>query len=262
MPRTLAEEILDTAWALGVRVFDTAARYGESAARLCSWMDSRGRRADCQVVTKVAPAAAPELAEAINGECRRFADTATLTILSHGAINGAQWQAFRDGVAGGRRFAGQSVYTEAEVREASTLPGIVRIQAPANIFDIRALRARGDSAVPLDLRSVYLQGVLLETPEAAEDRASGAGALAAAVQVVAAELGETPSSLLVASALTSMRSGDRVVIGVDEPQQLPPIARAGSLDPGVVAAFTREVRRRIPDDPRENVLDPRTWGAM
>ena len=44
--------ILDAAWAIGVRAFDTAEAYGESASRLKKWIDARRNADSIEVVTK------------------------------------------------------------------------------------------------------------------------------------------------------------------------------------------------------------------
>ena len=43
MSEGAAEEILDAAWDMGIRNFDTAEAYGVSAARLSHWLGKSGR---------------------------------------------------------------------------------------------------------------------------------------------------------------------------------------------------------------------------
>lgn len=73
--------------------------------------------------------------------------------------------------------------------------------SPGNALDQRAIRARSSSAVLLDVRSVYVQGLLPEDPKRADSRAPGSGGVTAAVQAAAAVLDTDLAPLLIASML-------------------------------------------------------------
>jgi len=264
-----AFRILDAAWAMGVRAFDTAEAYGSSAARLQHWSKTRGRLGLAEVVTKCAvgpPAAGlSEVEKAARAALARFEGARSLVLLSHGVLSANLWPAMLAAAAGTGASVGQSVYGPEEVASACALPGIGRIQAPGNVLDRRSLEARGATAVPLDIRSVYLQGVLLESPESAERRAPGVSGVAASLQAAAAEVGVELAPLLLASVLQLIEADDRVIVGVDHENQLAAVAMAMELRADKLAHFQELTRheyhiRHLAEDPsRSRILDPRTW---
>jgi len=259
LARAAALAVLDSAWDLGIRVFDTAEAYGDAPVRLGAWITSRGHAAESHVLTKVDPRGGGDITALARAALDRFPSVAGLTLLTHGIASGDQWQAVlavaqRRGVP-----VGQSVYGPDEVAIALALPDVSRLQAPGNVFDLGALEARGSSVVPIDLRSVYLQGALLEAPALAEARAPGTGALAAAVGEAALTVGEPPAVMLLAVMDRACRPDDRLVVGVDSPEQLGVIPRALTMAREVVDAFARLVRERAPVTVRSGALDPRSW---
>ncbi|MBA2707519.1 MAG: aldo/keto reductase [Gemmatimonadaceae bacterium] len=264
-----AFRILDAAWALGVRAFDTAEAYGASAARLQDWATGRGRLGLAEVVTKCAVGPpAPRLAEierAARAALARFEGARSRVLLSHGFLSADLWPAMLAAVEGSEAVAGQSVYGPEEVASACALEGIGRVQAPGNVLDRRSLAARGTTVVPLDIRSVYLQGVLLELPESAERRAPGVSGVAASLQSAAAEIGVELAPLLLASVLQLIGDEDRVIVGVDHENQLAAVGMAMEMPPEKLAQFQELTRheyhiRHLAEDPsRSRILDPRTW---
>lgn len=263
MTEAEAFRIFDAAWDMGVRAFDTAEAYGEAPARIRAWSRARGRGAGLEVVTKcaVGPAAGSP------GMTRQIADAAitrldgigALVLLTHGAASDDEWAAVVE-VAGRRGVvAGQSVYTPEEVTAACGLPGTGRVQAPGNILDSRALAARGDSPIPLDIRSVYLQGVLLDSPDLAERRAPGAHSISKTLQSAAAALGRPLAPLLVASVLHAIRHGDRVVLGVDDASQLEAFRAAVEIDDDTIREFHASVGELAEDPAAQLIIDPRKW---
>jgi len=249
--------ILDAAWDRGVRAFDTAEAYGLAAPRLARWLHARAHVADASVVTKVRLTDAAQPA-AVRAAVARFAECQAVTILSHGALDPQTWACYAEVVSAAGATAGQSVYTASEVTCAA-LAGAARVQAPANVFDLSAADAASAAGIPADLRSVFLQGVLLETPERAESRAPGAGALAAAVGAAAREADVDPAAALMAAVLHLVSARHRMVFGVDGADQLADVERAVSLDARVVDEFLRALDARRPQSISRCVLDPREW---
>jgi hypothetical protein len=189
----------------------------------------------------------------------RFAGISDLLLLTHGAVDSDSWPIVVDACSSQDAAAGQSVYTGAEVRAVSDLPDMDRVQAPGNVFDKRAILARGARAVPLDVRSIYLQGVLLEDPRSAELRAPGAGRLSAAVQNAAARLDLEAAPLLIASMLRFIAPRDRLVIGVDDASELDLVPKAFDIDDSTVRQFLSEIDDVNKNDELDEVLDPRQW---
>lgn len=261
MPEGQAFAILDAAWELGIRVFDTAEAYGESAVRLRRWLGMRGHLATACVCTKVqlvADADEPTVSARVAAALERFDGAAERLILTHGPVDPPAWDWFADAARAAGVAFGQSVYTPAEVARAGAL-GATRVQAPGNVYDLGALSARAATDTPVDIRSVYLQGLLLETPEDAERRVAGGGALAAAVGEAAALATVPAAALLVAALLRRITIRDRLVIGVDTPAELAVLIRAVGVDPRTIDEFVAVIDRCTAAGIRPGVLDPRTW---
>src|SRR5687767_10060456 len=178
MSKAAAFEILDTAWSLGIRAFDTAEAYGSSALRLREWIDERGNAEAVEVITKCSLSVQQSLAaveENADNALSRFQGISRLVLLSHGAVGPDRWPVLIAAANKHGSSTGQSVYSAEEVRSACELPGVEKLQVPANILDNRAIAARGNASVSLDVRSIYLQGILLEDPQQADQRAPGSG---------------------------------------------------------------------------------------
>jgi hypothetical protein len=259
MSAEAAFEVLDAAWELGIHTFDTAEGYGQAATRLTEWLTSRGLRERASIVTKVKPEGLDTFEAGAAGAIRRFTGCASVTLLSHGACDAALWEILLSVCERFGATAGQSVYGEAEVRAAVHCRRIVRVQAPANVFDHGAFRGRGSSPVPLDLRSVYLQGVLLDEPEAADLRVRGGGALASAVRGAAATVGTDPAVLLGASVLRVAGPDGRIVVGVDRTDELGVLRAMAMVPERDVLEFEELLAGALPGPIPAGVLDPRTW---
>lgn len=258
LPEGDAYRLLDTAWDLGIRAFDTSEAYGLAAPRLAAWLAARRRHGATSLVTKVKPTPSVDVGARASAAVARFADCANVTILSHDYSDGAAWESIVAAAATVGAAVGLSVYTPQEVAAACRLSAVSRVQAPGNVFDARAVDARGVASIRLDLRSVLLQGVLLEAPDVAERRAEGAGRLTVAVRQAAAEVGADPTALLVRAALAFARSDDRVVLGVDSERDF--LSVAAALEISERSAYDFSARARgLAGTPNESVLDPRRW---
>lgn len=265
MPQALAFRILDAAWDMGVRGFDTAEAYGESAARLRAWIDATGRGDTVQVVTKCPVGAAMRDGDSIRARAdaalARFGGLERLLLLTHGAVKPSEWDAVLSVADRRGASAGQSVYTPSEVTAACAMPGTARVQAPGSVLDTRAFTGRAHSPVPLDIRSVFLQGVLLEDPAAADHRAPGASRVTIPLSSAAAALGADLATVLLASVLHTSRGGDRVVLGVDDPSQLEILPAAVAMREETVREFLQATGHLAGDPATQLIRDPRTWPA-
>jgi aryl-alcohol dehydrogenase-like predicted oxidoreductase len=250
--------VWDAAWEHGIRCFDTAEAYGEAAHRLSEWIDSSGVAALCHVVTKV-PVGCESSWAAVERAVARFPSIASCTVMTHGAVALASFAAFRQSVTCCGAMAGASVY-EAHELLCMAEAGAQRIQAPVNVFDVRQRNAARGCGVPFDGRSVFLQGVLLESPEQAEARAPGTGRMAQAVQRAAMAAAISPATALIGWALQELDTQDRVVVGVDQPEELDAIVSAVTVEVSAMSDFAcalaHEVGSWRPDD---RSLDPRKW---
>jgi aryl-alcohol dehydrogenase-like predicted oxidoreductase len=260
-----AFRILDAAWSLGIRAFDTAEAYGSSARRLRAWSDSRGNAEALEIITKCSigtPDESPHALEEKAGKAlRRFSGVGRVVLLTHGAVAADRWKALLAVSASHGVAVGQSVYSADEVTAACALPCMGRVQVPGNVLDLRAIRARGESSVPFDVRSVYLQGVLLDPPKLADTRVPGAGGITAALQDAAAELDTSLAPLLIACMLRVVRRDDRLVIGIDNVSQLDVLPEAFEIPDDTVQEFQARVSWLAGDPALTILLDPRSWPA-
>jgi aryl-alcohol dehydrogenase-like predicted oxidoreductase len=243
--------VLDEAWAIGVRAFDTAEAYGQAGLRLATWLLKKDRIAECSVSTKIDALSDPESA------CIRFAGAGGLTLLSHDAATPQAFELIRSFGSARGIEVGQSVYTGEEVAAAAVM-GADRVQAPSHVFDSAPLTAAHATGVKFDARSVFLQGVLLEEPDVADARASGLGDAANAVASAAADAGLSRAAALLATIMERLAFGDRVVIGFDTPDQLVCIGEAIAAQPDEIALFQCRLNELCPHVDRR-LLDPRTW---
>jgi aryl-alcohol dehydrogenase-like predicted oxidoreductase len=263
MSETSAFRILDAAWAHGVRAFDTAEAYGEAASRLKAWIDARRYAESVEVVTKCRADFSGEPMSALEGSAEaavaRFEGIGRIVLLTHGPVDADHWPVVVAVATRRRAKPGQSVYTPAEVKAACALPGIERLQAPGNVLDQRAILARGTASVSLDVRSVYLQGVLLDDPDTADLRAPGAGGISAALRTAASALDSSLAALLVACVLRMIGPGDRVVIGIDDASELEAVREASEIPNDTVGQFQKTVSYLAADPATARILDPRQW---
>ncbi|MDB5235823.1 MAG: putative oxidoreductase [Hymenobacter sp.] len=168
------QEILSTAQAAGITLLDTAAAYGDSEARLGSWLhDSETGLAAFQVVTKLAAGPAGQVKEQLQASLARLRLESVYGVMFH------SFGAFREQpearlalqqarAAGATQRIGVSLYhpQEAEWLLEKSLD-VDLVQVPFNVFDQRfgpilpALQQRG---MEVHVRSVFLQGLLLRDP--------------------------------------------------------------------------------------------------
>jgi len=258
MSEDAAEEILDAAWDLGIRNFDTAEAYGVSAARLSHWLGKSDRLQFAHVITKIAATLPTErISLAASDAIARFRGARKITLLSHGPISARNWSAMHATAFMEHAFAGQSVYERQEVVDAWSVDGVSVVQAPANVFDSRAMIAHSDDSREMHYRSVFLQGLLLDAPSVADARVPGSGRLAEAVGQAADAIGTPAAALLAAAVLRACRPVDKIILGADKPEDLMPIPAALTAPERSIDEFLDHIAR-VPA-PAETVLDPRTW---
>lgn len=172
-----ASRIVGDAIAAGIRVFDTAAAYGDSETILGNAL----RHPEARIVTKLPALAAESIdAAAIDGLRRIFEQS--LKRLRRPNVDGLLLHRPGDlGKPGGDKLArlleelqaggfcskiGVSVYDAAQIKAAQELISIEMVQAPANLLDQRLLRdgslqALKDAGCEVHVRSAFLQGLLI-----------------------------------------------------------------------------------------------------
>ena len=262
VPADEAREVLASAWEGGIRLIDTAPAYGDIEERLLSLCDGRA----FEFVSKI-PAVPTDsgvdvaafVAESI-ARSRRRLGPGLRTLLFHrgedlGGVHGEHaWRAASAALVGSGIRLGGSFYSPASAAAARARFPLTVAQLPGNVFDQRlnTPAAAGLVDVEIHLRSVFLQGLLLDPPEGATRRIPKAAAPLAAWRAWCAQQRLSPllASLGVARGLPRVSC---CLVGVDRVAQLREVLAAWSAAP-VLALPALAC-----DD--EEVIDPRRWQA-
>jgi aryl-alcohol dehydrogenase-like predicted oxidoreductase len=262
-----AARIVGEAIAAGIRVFDTAAAYGDSEAVLGEILT----HADARIVTKL-PAVADERIDAAAIDKLRRGFEQSLFRLKRQQVHGLLLHRPDDlAKPGGERLArlledlqsaglcrkiGVSVYDEAQIAVTQKMMRLALVQAPLNLLDQRLLRSGTLARLKkenceIHVRSAFLQGLLLGTGllpsyfrryEAALERARSAAA-AAGLAVLDLALGF----------LLEQPDVDHIVIGVTRAEELSAIIAAAHRTPPLPS----DMRRLACDEP--GLINPSLW---
>jgi len=263
--------IVSVAQSWGISAVDTAAGYGDAHARLQPWADAFA------ITTKVAGADPAAMAGAVQSGLSSLGRSSVETLLVH------DWDALSDAVrpdvvnelgalleAGVVSSVGVSVYSEEEVaaaRSAFLMGGVPlgAVQVPANAIDRRLddSQVLGDLAkagVRVQVRSAFLQGLLLGGSVSSSGAGTGAGSvvvgLGAHPDVLAfqaAAMGAGLSPLVYALRhVHALPWATEIVVGVTSGAELDAIATAWQSTPAQLAPESLASRDL-------DLLDPRRW---
>jgi aryl-alcohol dehydrogenase-like predicted oxidoreductase len=260
VPEEAARGLIHAALAAGIATFDTAPAYGEAEARVGRALAGQG-----QVWTKVSAS----VSDGLTREVARSVE-ASLERLRRPRVELVSWHNWTPSLAGQRAFRecwselrrspaigslGATTYGEDDAGAAVESGLFDVVQVEWNLLRQGVLRRLRNRAVPIAVRSVWLQGVLtprsralppfLRALEPSLEEASGR----------ARAWGFDLETLALRAAL-DQPSVERVVIGID------------SLDQLAVAVRAARAPRLAPDQLEELALldrgddpltDPRTW---
>lgn len=266
---TEADAVVAAAWAAGGRFFDTAQAYGDSEERLGRALARLSTPGDePRIITKLAQSAeaagAVRVGDMVETSLEKLGRDRLWGLLLHRFSDLSGWESgLGDSLralraAGKIQYLGVSVYTADEAQTALAHPDMDVVQVPANAWDDQMIRAgvfekarRRDKF--LFVRSVFLQGLLLLDPEAAEARVAGAGGMAAVWRRLCEERGIPP---LVLALQWAAQWGWPLVVGAETPDQVAAISRAlARPHPGKVEGLNCAAGAVcVP-----GVLDPRAW---
>lgn len=271
-----ALSLMERAYELGVRTFDTARAYTGSEERIGRFVRAHGLR-DLTIVTKLAPLAelGPEAtpAEAAAAARRSLASSREAlglerlgTLLLHRAAHlddydGAVLDVLRAEQADGRVGAiGVSVSGPEEFARASRRPEMRHVQLPFNLLDRRWPSFPADAGRPtIHVRSIFLQGLLANAAETTWPAIDGfdAAPVVAALTALARDLGRASLADLAIAYVRAEPWADGCVIGVERPDQL-----AQNLDlfdrPPLSPEERSAVRSALPDYP-DALVQPWLW---
>ncbi len=176
-----AFQLLDRAWEVGIRSFDTARGYGESEAVLGRWLSSNGlaKHSDLQIITKFAPQPGLPLSPSpgISKTLRRQFEESYRTLgvnqidtwLFHrvdDAVRAARldpegtldWLVAEKEMGRLKRL-GVSLYDEDDLSKMRGIFDLDRLQVPGNCAD-RRYRTLDLQYPDVHVRSAFLQGLL------------------------------------------------------------------------------------------------------
>ena len=259
-------QILDLARSRGMRLIDTAAVYGDSERRL----GEKGLQG-WQVVTKIpaVPGSVSDVGQWVNDSVEtslaRLGIPSLYGLLLHrpqqlmgpmGASLYAALVRLKE-----RRLAtkiGVSIYDPSELDQLMPRFAFDMVQAPFNVLDRRLLDSSWlhrlpDRGVELHVRSVFLQGLLLMSPESRPPQFSSWDGLWRAWERWLQESGATALQACLNHVL-SFGEIAAVVLGVESAVQLQ----------GILSAIERDLPR-VPQelqcaDPR--LIDPSRWNEL
>jgi aryl-alcohol dehydrogenase-like predicted oxidoreductase len=225
-------KIIGAALEYGVNCFDTAQAYGNSEVVLGKALKRCGAEPNVKIVSKLSPDLQPtdsEIVEQSIETSRRNLGVDQLWCLM---LHRADWlDSWHKGLGqtlcrskqeGDVRYLGVSVYTPDDARRALENADIQVIQVPCNLWDQRMLRegifdlAKKKKKL-LFVRSIYLQGLLLLSPEDVAKKLPVAKGASQKWYELAAQFGMLPKQLSISFGLSL---NVPLVIGVESIQQL------------------------------------------
>ena len=264
------DEIVTAALGSGYSWFDTAQAYGDSESGLgASFLTSS---VVPTVVTKLHPDLDPcdasGIVDAIAGSCRRLGISSLLGVMLHRAEWLDFWElGLREGLLRAQEMGlvsrlGVSVYSPEELDRVLDMPSMTIAQVPLNAWDPRfvnsdvLIRAK-EQGVLCFLRSVYLQGLLLMSPDQVGARLPVAREMSVVWHDLCETLRCTPQQLAVRYA---RRFGCSLVIGVETITQVHETVTLME-DPMLSEEDFRLVQERLHPLAKKEIVNPVNWSV-
>ncbi len=272
-----ALDLLEAAYASGVREIDTARAYGLSEQRIGEFVRAHGVR-DLRILTKLSPLQdlTPEAGEAdVASTVRQSLETSLASLhldrlpvlMLHrpdhaDAFGGAVLRELRRWREKGAIGAlGASVNVPNELAQVMTHRDFEHIQLPYNLLDRRWPAALEQDATrrTFHVRSVFLQGLLANPQTAAWPDVPGyePAALARSLETVAARLKRRGVRDLAVAYVRGQAWIGGCVVGVERPEQLAENLRLFEQPP-LTADEIALVREALPPVP-SSLVEPWTW---
>lgn len=268
--RKAALAVLEAAAGEGITAFDTAAAYGDSESILGEFIDAHGLQARVNVITKLrAPDLLAGVERAVESSLRRLRLASVDVLLLHEAPRGGVTPELAGDLeacrADGRvRAVGVSVYEPGEAAGALASPPFSVVQVPTNVFDHRFIEAGllGGGAQPagrVDVRSIFLQGLLALDPEALPPGLGEARGPLLTLRRIARREGCDPLDIACAFA-RDLGGVSGVLFGAETPEQVRENA-ARWLTPVLSEGARAEIDDAFRGGVPLSVIDPRRWPA-
>ncbi len=252
--------ILDQAATLGVDLLDTAQAYGESETVLGSLRASDRFK----LVTKVQkPEAVGDLSRMVDDSLARLGTGNLYGLMAHNAddllgIGGdALWNEMESLRGQGLvEKNGLSVYTPEQADLALSRFGVSIVQLPLNVFDQRVIRSGTlerlkARSVEVHARSMLLQGFALADPDALPPHLQRFRAEVEAFVRHCRAGGQT--RLAAAYGFVASQAVDKIIVGIDSPEQLAEIGLAASANQSAALDCTLLASHTL------DLIDPSRW---
>ena len=263
-----AQAILNRAWKMGVRCFDTAKAYGEAEARIGRYLKPISRSERPLLVTKVSDLSNREdhAIESIR-QCGGHLGTIWGLLLHDESLlfdKSGQWQSVfqRAKLEGLTRYVGVSLYTVKAARRALECEDIDIIQLPSSCMDRRFLRAgvyecSVRQRVALFARSVFLQGLIGMTPSQCPPAIPRAQEALLQLYGFCRARGIAPRLFALSYVLRRMNAAI-ALFGAESSRQVASNVRMAVLSAEIPAKVFQEWDALWPEDCDE-FIDPRSW---
>lgn len=275
-----ALDLLEAAYASGVREIDTARAYGLSEQRIGEFVRAHGVR-DLRILTKLSPLQdlTPEAGEAdVASTVRQSLETSLANLhldrlpvlMLHrpdhaDAFGGAVLRELRRWREKGAIGAlGASVNVPNELAQVMTHRDFEHIQLPYNLLDRRwpAALEKDAAGRAFHVRSVFLQGLLANPQTAAWPDVPGyePAALARSLEIAAERLKRRGVRDLAVAYVRGQAWIGGCVVGVERPEQLAENLRLFEQPP-LTADEIALVREALPPVP-SSLVEPWTWPPL
>jgi aryl-alcohol dehydrogenase-like predicted oxidoreductase len=260
--------VLDAAWDAGITSIDTARVYGEAEKRLGDWLTKR--KTDPFLISKLPPLDDPR-AEAVEDAFAQ--STAALHVahidayLCHRAADLKQ-SAVRTGfdkLLADKRIGGfgVSVYSPSELKAAMRIGSISFVQLPLSLANFRfahegAIAEAAQRGVLVFARSIYLQGILLSSPERLPSWLSPLVEPLRRLRALASETSTSVAALAFA-AVDAIPGIHSIVVGAESPTQLAQSVAVWRAAPPDAPVIERALSlfEQVPAE----LTDPSRWPA-
>jgi aryl-alcohol dehydrogenase-like predicted oxidoreductase len=266
----LACEIIREALKYGVNCFDTAQAYGNSEVVLGRALKYCGAEPDIKIVSKLSPELQPTDSEAvkqsIETSCQNLGVDQLWCLMLHRADWLDSWHKglgqtlCRSRQAGNLKYLGVSVYTPDEARRALEYADIQVVQVPCSLWNQRMLRegifdiAKKKSKL-LFVRSIYLQGLLLLSPQDVAKKLPVAKRASQKWYELATQFGMSPKHLSISFGLSL---DVPLVIGVESIRQLNENAQLFQQAP-LSDDVNEGIRSQMSPFLSDEIVDPSLW---
>lgn len=267
-----ASQIVEAAWRGGVRHIDTAQSYGESEAVLGTLLRKHGLADTARVSSKLDAGMNPRDLAAVEAAIERSFERLGVRQLWCMMLHRAAWlEDWDTGLgalllryrnAGRIRHLGVSLMSPGEAACCLDHPHMEMFQVACNAWDRRMcvldLFARARALGKLCcVRSIYLQGLLVMTPEQVALRLPGAREASKRWHALCLEMGMEPSALAMRFALSL---GVPLVVGAESAEQIEQTLALTHQAPLPEAALSR-LGESMDAFLSEEILDPWRWRA-